>query len=146
MSNIIVALIIIIGILIINFSTLRPYLITKNKMEDMRIINEKNILLANIDITSINEKLDKYFEDYIERYIVYKFIANKVVYINQDEVDEMVKDLTKRIVMDMSELYIFYLQLNTPINSDDDIISAVFTRVQELAVEKVSTFNSDVEQ
>ena len=146
MSNIIVALIIIIGILIINFSTLRPYLITKNKIEDMRIINEKNILLANIDITSINEKLDKYFEDYIERYIVYKFIANKVVYINQDEVDEMVKDLTKRIVMDMSELYIFYLQLNTPINSDDDIISAVFTRVQELAVEKVSTFNSDVEQ
>lgn len=118
-----------------------PYLNDKNKIREKEIKNKKYELFNNIDTEFINEKLDKYFEKSVNRYIVYKFISNKVTFIGSDETETMINDLTKFIAIDISELYIFYISMISAINTQEDLIRFIKNKVQNTTIEAVSNFN-----
>ena len=75
------------------------------------------------------------------RYIAYKFVANKMTFINNDDTETMIKDLSKLIIIEMSELYLNYIKLVTAINTDEDYIRYIHSRVQNVVIENVSSFN-----
>lgn len=148
-SNIIVALInalviiiIIVAFIIFTIKVIVPILNRKLDIKDKEIKNKKYELFTTIDPDKIDEALNKYFETYINRYITYKFIANKSIYIKQEEVENMVRDVTKLIYINISELYIFYINMIGSINGDDErLLEFIHTRVKNISVETVSAYN-----
>lgn len=118
-----------------------PYLNDKNKIREKEIKNKKYELFNNVDTEFISEKLDKYFEKSVNRYIVYKFISNKVTFIGSDDTETMINDLTKFITIDISELYVFYISMISAINSQEDLIRFIKNKVQNTTIEAVSNFN-----
>ena len=118
-----------------------PYLNEKNRLKEKEIANKKYELFNDIDTEYISEKLDKYFEKSVNRYIVYKFISNKVTFISSDDTETMITDLTKFIAIDISELYVYYISMLSAINTQEDLIRFIKNKVQNTTIEAVSNFN-----
>lgn len=132
---------ILIAIYLLITKYLNPYLQKKNELLEKEIKNKKFELISNIDIEEINKKIDTYFDNAVNRYIVYKFIANKVTYINGDKVETMINDITKSIAIDISEVYINYISILTSITDQEELIRYIHNRVRNSTVEAVSAFN-----
>lgn len=111
-------------------------------IKDRSVKNEKYKLFNEIDSEAIEEKINNYIENYINRYILYKFIAQKVIYINQDDLTTMINDVTKNIIIDISELYTYYISLIYNIDGDESLISIIKNKVTNSAVEIVTNYNS----
>lgn len=136
--------IIIVGMILTYFTVSKqiiPYLNKKNEIREKEIKNEKYRLFNDVNIEYIDEKIDKYFEKFVNRYIVYKFISNKVTFINGDDTEAMINDLTKLIVIDISELYVYYISMTTTIGNQQDLIRYIKNKVQNTTIEAVSNFN-----
>lgn len=129
------------AVVVIAFLVVKPYLERVNSINEMHIINEKYALFNSIDSDSIGEKLDKYFSEYVNRYIVYKFVSKKITYIKDNEVETMVSDLTKFIAVDISELYIFYIKMSTSITDQDSLLLYIRNKVRAEVVDVVSSYN-----
>lgn len=121
------------------------YLVPKNNIREMELKNAKYELFSTISVESINEYLNLYFEEYIKRYIAVKFILKKINYIKEEDCETLVKDITKVIYIEISELYIFYIRMIYAVNSDDDLLKFINTKVRNLAVEHISSYNSSRE-
>lgn len=137
---ILLILILIFGYIII-IKKLFPYLEEKNKLKSKEISNRKTEIYLSVPLDVVNKELDEYFQRYVNRYIAYKFVANKMTFINNDDTETMIKDLSKLIIIEMSELYLNYIKLVTAINTDEDYIRYIHSRVQNVVIENVSSFN-----
>lgn len=138
----IVSLLITAALLITFIKAVLPVINKRLDIKDKEVKNKKYELFINIDPDKIDEALNKYFETYINRYITYKFIANKSIYIKQEQVETMVRDVTKLIYINISELYIFYINMIGSVNGDDErLLEFIHTRVKNIAVETVSAYN-----
>lgn len=111
-------------------------------LKDQEIKNKKYELFSKLDPKLLEESVDEYFNIYINRYITYKFIANKVMYINQEEVEKMIKDITTVVNIQISEMYIFYIKCITSITSDQDLLEYTHSKISNLVIEAVTSFNS----
>lgn len=129
------------AIVVIAFLVVKPYLNKMSNNNEMHIINEKYALFNSIDSDSIAEKLDKYFSEYVNRYVIYKFVSKKITYIKDNEVETMVSDLTKFIAVDISELYIFYIKMSTSITDQDSLLLYIKNKVRAEVVDVVSSYN-----
>lgn len=110
------------------------------KNQDVK--NKKYELFSRLDPKLLEQSVDDYLNTYINRYITYKFIANKVMYINQEEVEKMIKDITTVVNIQISELYIFYIKCITAISSDEDLLEYTHSKISNLVIEAVTSFNS----
>ncbi len=119
-----------------------PYLNKKNELKEKEIKNKKYELFKTIDTEVMNKLLDDYFDQFINRYIAYKFVAKKQLYIKSEEIETMVKDLTKLIYIQISELYIFYISMTQSISNDDDLLEYIHTKVQNMCIESTMNYNS----
>lgn len=118
------------------------YLNEKNRIRELETKNEKYNLFTNISPEAVNNSINEYINTYIHKYITFKFIINKQIYIKDEECSAMVRDITKLIYIEISELYVFYIKIITNIETDDDLLKFLNTRVKELCIEAISDFNS----
>ena len=81
----------------------------------------------------------------VDQYILYKFIANKVSYIKQQEVDDMIKDVTKSVCKEIPELYIYYIKLIYSVSTDEELVTFVHQKTMALVIDSVSNYNSSQE-
>ncbi len=123
---------------------IKPYLDRKNDIKEKQIKNEKYELFKTIDPDVMRESLDKYFESYVNRYITYKFIAKKEMYIKSEEVETMVRDITKLVYMQISELYVFYINMTQAITTDEDLVAYIHAKVENTCIEAVSNYNGSM--
>lgn len=121
---------------------IKPYINEKNRIREIESKNKTYELFANIDPESVQKELDTYFERYVNRYITYKFIANKVIYIKQDDIEKMVSDTTKLIMIEISELYIYYIKLLRSIDNNEDLIQYIYSRVSTITIDTVANYYS----
>ena len=148
MEAIILILSLILGIMIVTIFgyglifIIKPYINEKNRIREIESKNKTYELFANIDPESVQKELDTYFERYVNRYITYKFIANKVIYIKQDDIEKMVSDTTKLIMIEISELYIYYIKLLRSIDKNEDLIQYIYSRVSTITIDTVANYNS----
>lgn len=141
-------IVLIIVILIIGYFTwatiyiTKKYLIPKNEIENMKLKNEKYNLFSRLSIPDIDNQIRSYITDYLQRYIAYKFISKKIEYIRDEDVETMIKDITKLIYIEISELYIFYIKMVYTINEDEDLLKYINSKVKEISIELVTNYNS----
>ena len=117
------------------------YLDIKNK----EIKNKLAEIYNTIDTKAVRTEVDQYIQKYIDQYILYKFIANKVSYIKQQEVDDMIKDVTKSVCKEIPELYIYYIKLIYSVSTDEELVTFVHQKTMALVIESVSNYNSSQE-
>ena len=148
MERIILILSLILGIMIVGVFIyglvfiVKPYMNEKNRIREIESKNKTYELFASIDPEAVQKELDTYFERYVNRYITYKFIANKVIYIKQDDIEKMVSDTTKLIMIEISELYIYYIKLLRSIDNNEDLIQYIYSRVSTITIDTVANYNS----
>ena len=120
----------------------KQYMNEKNRIREIESKNKTYEFFASIDPEAVQKELDTYFERYVNRYITYKFIANKVIYIKQDDIEKMVSDTTKLIMIEISELYIYYIKLLRAIDNNEDLIQYIYSRVSTITIDTVANYNS----
>ena len=121
-----------------------PYLDKKNEIRDKEIKNKKYELFKDIDTDIIKQTLDAYFEGYVNRYITYKFLSKKEMYIKSEEAEKMVNDITKLICIQISELYVFYITMLYSINDDEDLVQYIHNKVENTCIEAITNYNSSM--
>ena len=121
-----------------------PYLDKKNEIKDKEIKNKKYELFKDIDTDIIKQALDSYFEGYVNRYITYKFLSKKEMYIKSEEAEKMVNDITKLICIQISELYVFYITMIYSINNDEDLVQYIHNKVENTCIEAITNYNSSM--
>ena len=122
-----------------------PYFNKKNELLEKDVKNKANTFFSTIDIASVDKLITEYIQKYIDRYIVYKFISNKKLYINEESTDTMIKDVTKNVMRDISELYVFYFKLLYSIDDTEDLIRYVHDKVMIQTIDSVSSYNKSIE-
>ena len=121
---------------------LLPILKYKENIKNKELKIEESKLYSNIDINEVNALLDKYFDDRVKSYMLNNFIKNKVSYVNAEQKRAMVRDLTKSTILDISELYIYYIKLLHNLNTDDDLTSFIYVMISKYTEENVAALNS----
>ena len=121
---------------------LLPILKYKENIKNKELKIEESKLYSNIDINEVNALLDKYFDDRAKSYILNNFIKNKISYVNAEQKRAMVRDLTKSTILDISELYIYYIKLLHNLNTDDDLTSFIYVMISKYTEENVAALNS----
>lgn len=121
-------------------------MIDKNlSIKDKETKNKKYEIFLNASPEKAKESLDKFFDEYINRYIVYKFISNKQDYIKKEDTETMIKDLTKAIYIEIPELYVFYINLTYNIENDDSLLTYIHSVVMDKSIEAVTAFNGTIQ-
>lgn len=121
---------------------LLPILRYKENIKNKELKIEESKLYSEIDINEVNALLDKYFDDRAKSYILNNFIKNKISYVNAEQKRAMVRDLTKSTILDISELYIYYIKLLHNLNTDDDLTSFIYVMISKYTEENVAALNS----
>jgi hypothetical protein len=126
---------------ILLYKKIFPYLEKKNEIRLKEVYNKRIELFNSISLEKVDKEIDEYIQRQVARYITYKFVANRITFINSDDTELMIKDITKLIVVEASEVYTSYMKLLVSINTDEDYIRYVHNRVKNAVIETVSAFN-----
>lgn len=103
--------------------------------------NEKFKLFSDINLRIVEDELDKLFDDYINKWMLVNIIGKNITYISTDNVDKMIRDLDREIILELSELYLFYIKLLVNINNQDDLLKFIDKKIKEKSLEVVTNFN-----
>lgn len=123
----------------------KNYLIPKNNIREMEAKNEKYNLYSTISIEAVKKCVDDYIEEKINNYILYKFMSQRKNYIREEDMEVMIKDVTKLIYLEISELYTFYIMLLYSISDSDELLQCINSLVKEKAIDIVANYNSSME-
>lgn len=113
----------------------------KNKLKEMEIKNNQYSLFSNLEPKLIEEEIDNLIDKYINIYYINYMIPNNIDYLRKDYIEKMVKELTKQIIMDISELYVFYIKCLVSIKSDQDLLTYIHKKVKEHVLTFVTDYN-----
>lgn len=121
------------------------YLNQKQKIKTEEVKNNQYNLFMQIDAELVEGEIDKLIKKYLNEYVLYEIIMNNIDYVRKDKVEEMIRYLDKKIMIEISELYIFYIKLLRNINNDEDLLEYVNKKVKEHVLNFVTDFNSPKE-
>lgn len=121
------------------------YLNQKQKIKTEEVKNNQYNLFMQIDTELVEGEIDKLIKKYLNEYVLYEIIMNNIDYVRKDKVEEMIRYLDKKIMIEISELYIFYIKLLRNINNDEDLLEYVNKKVKEHVLNFVTDFNSPKE-
>ena len=107
--------------------------------------NEKYRIYMDISPNTVEEEIDKFIKDKLDQYMLENFIIQDIQFIKADEIEKMIKDLDKIILLSMSDLYVFYCKLLTNISNEDDLIRFINDKVRNHVLAVVTEFNKPVE-
>lgn len=120
----------------------RPVINRLLDLKDKKIKISKYELYNKVNIEVVNNEIDAYIQRYIDRYILYKFIANKIIYIKQEDTNAMIKDITTNIALDISDLYLYYISLVYSYDTDEELITFIKSKVTNATIEYVTNYNA----
>jgi hypothetical protein len=140
--------------LIIIFSTIAVFLpltiislsISKNlnnivEIEANKVKNEQNRIYMDIDTRRAKEVIDETIKEYINKWILVNITSKSGNYIKDSEVDELINYVTSTIILEMSDVHLFYIKCIANISDDDSLIIFVRNEVKFLVLEVLNEFN-----
>ena len=113
----------------------------KNLLKEKELENQKMELMMKIDTKAARAEIDSLIERYFGEYTLYNFVAQKVVYIKKEDAELAVKEITKRIIMNMSETYIFYMKILYFIDDEDGLLEKITDMVSEQMISYMVEYN-----
>ena len=129
------------GVLGLAYYYMVHILTKKIEIKEKEVQNSTYDLFMKVDPKQADEALDDYIEKVLNDYVLDNIISKDVQYVKKADIHKMVKEITKTIVRDMSELYVFYCKLLSGIGSEDDLINFIFKKVSEHVLIFVTDFN-----
>ena len=111
------------------------------EIKDREVKNKKYELFDSIDIEAVVKAVDNLIQSNIDTYIAYKFLANNVIYIRSEDEEEMIRNVTKTTVIELSELYIHYISLLYAIQDTEQLTQVVYKIVKNKCIRIVSDYN-----
>ena len=113
------------------------------EIKNKELENDKLRLYSTLDPKAIREELNDLIRQYVARYMTKDILANQVAYIKNDQADSMVKEITKEVILDMSDLYLTYCKLLYNINSQDDLTKVIYFLTIDIVLNTVTNFNGN---
>lgn len=139
--NLMIVIVIIMGTLFNIFIYINDGIKQICEIKNKEIENQKAELFMKADPNIANKEIEEMISDYINRYVVRHFLINNIDFIRKDEIDMMVKKITREVILDISELYLFYVKILVSIKDDDDLIRFINRKVSDKVLEFVTEFN-----
>ena len=139
--NLMIVIVIIMGTLFNIFIYINDGIKQICEIKNKEIENQKAELFMKVDPNIANKEIEDMISDYINRYVVRHFLINNIDYIRKEEIDMMVKKITREVILDISELYLFYVKILVSIKDDDDLIRFINRKVSDKVLEFVTEFN-----
>ena len=131
-----------IGFYIPLFIILNKYIKIREIRKNKEITNKTYELYSKLDPKLMDSELDEWIKKYINRYMIKNFIVQNIDYIKKDQIDEMVRDITKELMIDISDLYLFYIKLLVNIQNDDDLLQFIYYKASDRILEVVTEYNT----
>lgn len=113
----------------------------KNSIKEKEVENERMKLLMKVDTKAAREEIDNFVQRYFGEYTLYNFVAQKKVYIKKEDSELAIKEITKKIMLNISETYIFYFKLLYYIDNEDDLLEKITEIVSENMVSYMVEYN-----
>jgi len=117
----------------------------RQSQKDFELELEKYKFFASVDTKAIKDEIDNLVNQYFSYYVLYNFEAYHKDYIKKDEMDKGIRDITKNIVIEMSELYSFYFRMIYNIDTEEQMTSKVFELVTDTMIAYASDYNKPKE-
>jgi hypothetical protein len=131
--------------LLLSFGAIYYYLFIiiekRNTIKEMELKNEQYDLFMKMDPKLADEEIDKLIDKYIDEYTINIILMSNIDYMKSEDIDKMIKTLTRDITLKLSELYIFYIKILVNISSDDDLLRYIHKRVKNKVLLFVTEYN-----
>ena len=142
---------IIICITILIAVSLVTYISNKNitrkyNQREFELELEKYKFFGTIDTKKVQEELDALINKYFSYYVLYTFVAHDKKYIKEDEINQGIKDITKNIILDMSELYSFYFRILYNITTEEQLVDKIDEMVTDTMIAYAADYNKPKEE
>ena len=132
-----------VGIIVYFFNKL---ITRKYNQRDFELELEKYKFFGSVDTKKVQEELDNLINKYFAYYVLYNFEALNKNYIKEDEMTQAIKDITKNIVIEMSELYSFYFKMLYDIESEEQLTAKIHEMVTDTMIAYAADFNRPKER
>lgn len=134
LTIIISVLIICITISVLSYTIIMPYLKEKNNIEDKKTKNELYRLYSELDPDIIKTNIDNLIENAIAEYMFINIRTRESVYMNNKDIDDMIKNVSASVYLNLSDMYITFIKMIYSISSDDDLAVYINNAVKIAAV------------
>lgn len=128
------------------FNLLKRTLERKYDLKAIELENEKISNFMKMDPKVAEEEIDTFIKKYIDEYILKNFIIHKITYIKEQQANEMIRFVQKRVLLDLSELYVFYIKILVAIDNSDDLIRYIDKKVKDHVLITLTDFNKQVKE
>lgn len=127
------------------FKILKPFLEKRNEIEYINIKNQQYSLFMQMDANAMEQEIDIMIQKYIKKYVLYNITAQNIIYVKNDQAEEMIREVCKVVDNNISELYIFYIKCLVSINDDKDLLNYIHNKVKEHVLDFLTEFNKPIE-
>ena len=143
----IIALLALITIVIVRISILILKDLSELKsIKNKELENDKLKLYSTIDPKVVREELNDLIRQYVARYMTKNILVNQVTFIKNDQIDKMVKDIIKDVVINMSDLYLSYCKLLYNISNQEDLTEVIYFLTVDIVLDTVTNFNGSAQE
>lgn len=143
----IIALLALITVVIVRISILILKDLSELKsIKNKELENDKLKLYSTIDPKVVREELNDLIRQYVARYMTKNILVNQVTFIKNDQVDTMVKDIIKDVVINMSDLYLSYCKLLYNISNQEDLTEVIYFLTVDIVLDTVTSFNGSSQE
>lgn len=125
------------------FNGIMKHLEENRNLKRLEIENKKVELQMRMDPKLAEKEVEDLVKNYVSQYGFANFISKQIPFIRDQQVNEMIRYLDKQIMLEISELYIFYIKCITNIEDENDLLIFVDRKVKDQVLEFVTNFNGN---
>ena len=126
------------------FIRFMKYLEEKNKLKKIELENNKYDLFMRMDPKLAEKEIEDMIKKKVQEYAFTNFIMKRISYVMDSQINEMIKYLDKQIILEISEMYIFYIKIIANIEDETDLLNFINKKVQEQVLDFVTDFNKQI--
>ena len=125
------------------FNGIMKHLEENRNLRRLEIENKKVELQMRMDPKLAEKEVEDLVKNYVSQYGFVNFVSKQIPFIRDQQVNEMIRYLDKQIMLEISELYIFYIKCITNIEDENDLLIFVDKKVKDQVLEFVTNFNGN---
>jgi len=139
--SMLVIILLMIGVFVIIHLNMVQLIKERNEIEANDIKNNLYKLYTELDPDVIHQNIDNLIDKEIAKYMVINIRTRESQYMNSQDIDNMVKNVSANIYLNLSDMYITFIRLVYNVNSSDDLIIFINDAVKMRAIDVVAENN-----
>lgn len=136
----IIILLLALGLLILYFKII-PIQKKKLEISERETKNELYNMYIRIDPDAVQKTIDNLIDEKINEYVLYRIRTREAQHISSKDSENIVSTVTESIYIELSELYLFYIKLLVNIETDEDLLTYINSRVKYRSILFISENN-----